>query len=48
MGHELVGEVVALGPSYDGRVPGRLSLYSTLSVGDKVISPFTVSCMECE
>lgn len=48
MGHELVGEVIALGSSYDGRVPSRPSLYSTLRVGDKVISPFTVSCMECE
>lgn len=48
MGHEFVGIVVALGSSYmneDGK--GRPALYSSLAIGDRVISPFTVSCAEC-
>ncbi|RPD52994.1 hypothetical protein L226DRAFT_617662 [Lentinus tigrinus ALCF2SS1-7] len=46
-GHELIGEVVALGPSFRPDATGRPELYSTLKVGDKVVSPFTVSCGEC-
>ncbi|KAI8969755.1 chaperonin 10-like protein [Trametes punicea] len=46
-GHEIVGEVVALGPSFHPGATGRPELYSTLRVGDKVVSPFTVSCGEC-
>ncbi|OSC97355.1 hypothetical protein PYCCODRAFT_1419555 [Trametes coccinea BRFM310] len=46
-GHEIVGEVVALGSSFHPQVTGRPELYSTLRVGDKVVSPFTVSCGEC-
>ncbi|KAI0665456.1 chaperonin 10-like protein [Trametes maxima] len=46
-GHEVVGEVVALGPSFHPNATGRPDLYSTLRVGDKVVSPFTVSCGEC-
>lgn len=46
-GHEFVGEVVALGSNFHPNASGRPSLYSTLHVGDKVISPFTVSCGEC-
>ncbi|KAG8984792.1 hypothetical protein FRB94_005613 [Tulasnella sp. JGI-2019a] len=49
MGHELVGHVVALGTSFAPDAPeGRPELYRTLRLGDKVISPFTTSCMECE
>ncbi|KAI5989044.1 chaperonin 10-like protein [Pisolithus albus] len=47
-GHEFVGEIVELGSSFQPSVPrDRPSLYSTLKVGDRVISPFTVSCGEC-
>lgn len=46
-GHELIGEVVALGSSFRPDAAGRPELYSTLRVGDKVVSPFTVSCGEC-
>ncbi|KAI0947545.1 hypothetical protein AcW1_009273 [Taiwanofungus camphoratus] len=46
-GHELIGEVVALGASFHPNAMGRPDLYSTLKVGDKVVSPFTVSCGEC-
>ncbi|RDB17970.1 putative zinc-type alcohol dehydrogenase-like protein YbdR [Hypsizygus marmoreus] len=46
-GHEFIGEVVALGSSYGSNVEGRPKLYSTLKVGDKVVSPFTVNCGEC-
>ncbi|KAI0364278.1 GroES-like protein [Pilatotrama ljubarskyi] len=46
-GHEIVGEIVALGPSFRPDATGRPELYSTLRVGDKVVSPFTVSCGEC-
>ncbi|KAH9480320.1 Medium chain reductase/dehydrogenase ucsI [Psilocybe cubensis] len=46
-GHEFIGEVVALGASYGGHSPGRPPLYSSLKVGDKVVSPFTVNCGEC-
>ncbi|KAI0642468.1 chaperonin 10-like protein [Trametes meyenii] len=46
-GHEIVGEVVALGPNFHPGSAGRPELYSTLHVGDKVVSPFTVSCGEC-
>jgi threonine dehydrogenase-like Zn-dependent dehydrogenase len=47
MGHEFVGEVVALGSAFEATDAGRPSLYSTLKLGDKVLSPFTVSCGEC-
>ncbi|KDR82662.1 hypothetical protein GALMADRAFT_263115 [Galerina marginata CBS 339.88] len=46
-GHEFIGEVVALGSSYGQNVQGRPTLYSSLKVGDKVVSPFTVNCGEC-
>lgn len=50
MGHEFVGEVVALGPNYGLKETGnkRLESYTTLKVGDKVVSPFTTSCGECQ
>ncbi|OCH86982.1 hypothetical protein OBBRIDRAFT_760445 [Obba rivulosa] len=47
-GHELVGEVVALGASFSADAIDRPELYSTLKIGDKVVSPFTVSCGECQ
>ncbi|KAF9810204.1 hypothetical protein IEO21_07089 [Rhodonia placenta] len=47
-GHELIGEVVALGSNFHPDAAGRPELYSTLRVGDKVVSPFTVSCGECQ
>ncbi|PPQ77465.1 hypothetical protein CVT25_011335 [Psilocybe cyanescens] len=46
-GHEFIGEVVALGSSYGGNASGRPPLYSSLKIGDKVVSPFTVNCGEC-
>ena len=48
MGHEFVGTVVTLGSSYvtEDRKE-RPGLYSSLAIGDRVISPFTVSCAEC-
>ncbi|KAJ7291261.1 chaperonin 10-like protein [Mycena rebaudengoi] len=46
-GHEFIGEVVELGSSYGATSQGRPALYSTLKVGDKVVSPFTVNCGEC-
>ncbi|KAF9454808.1 alcohol dehydrogenase [Macrolepiota fuliginosa MF-IS2] len=46
-GHEFIGEVVALGESYGSDAQGRPALYSSLKVGDKVVSPFTVNCGEC-
>jgi len=52
-GHEFVGEVVILGSSFlsvngdEAPLAGRPMLYSTLKVGDRVVSPFTVSCGEC-
>ncbi|KAK0674369.1 putative S-glutathione dehydrogenase [Cercophora samala] len=36
MGHEFVGHIVAVGSSV-----------TTLKVGDKVVAPFTTSCMNC-
>lgn len=47
-GHEFIGEVVALGANFQPGVTGRPHLYSTLKVGDEVVSPFTVSCGECQ
>lgn len=47
-GHEFIGEVVALGANFRPEATGRPRLYSTLIVGDKVVSPFTVSCGECQ
>ncbi|KAM5531558.1 hypothetical protein V8D89_014778 [Ganoderma adspersum] len=48
-GHEIIGEVVALGTSFKPSAAraGRPELYSALKIGDKVVSPFTVSCGEC-
>ena len=52
-GHEFVGEVIALGSNFrsvsgeQATTTGRPVLYSTLTVGDKIVSPFTVSCGEC-
>ncbi|KAF8967064.1 alcohol dehydrogenase [Flammula alnicola] len=46
-GHEFIGEVVALGSSYGSSAQGRPVLYSSLKVGHKVVSPFTVNCGEC-
>lgn len=50
MGHEFIGEIIALGSSFgvDNSSKGRPALYSNLKVGDKVVSPFTVSCGECQ
>ncbi|KAJ7688220.1 chaperonin 10-like protein [Mycena olivaceomarginata] len=47
-GHEFMGEVVELGSSYGAHSKGRPELYATLKVGDKVVSPFTVNCGECD
>lgn len=47
-GHEFIGEVVALGESFGPDVQGRPALYSNLKIGDKVVSPFTVNCGECQ
>ncbi|KAJ3900175.1 chaperonin 10-like protein [Lentinula edodes] len=50
-GHEFIGEVVKLGSNYGPNAAqstsGRPNLYATLSVGDKVVAPFTVNCGEC-
>lgn len=47
-GHEIIGEVIALGASFYAESSARPQLYSTLKIGDKVVSPFTVSCGECQ
>jgi threonine dehydrogenase-like Zn-dependent dehydrogenase len=48
-GHEFIGEVVALGDNFKSNMQKqRPALYSTLRVGEKVVSPFTVSCGECQ
>ena len=48
-GHEFIGEVIELGSSYGAAsAKGRPALYSNLKVGDKVVSPFTVNCGECQ
>ena len=48
-GHEFIGHVLALGSSFHPRSPpSRPALYASLKVGDKVISPFTISCGECQ
>ncbi|PPR07111.1 hypothetical protein CVT24_010947 [Panaeolus cyanescens] len=46
-GHEFIGEVVALGSNFGAKVERRPFLYSSLKVGDKVVSPFTSNCGEC-
>ncbi|KAJ3913655.1 chaperonin 10-like protein [Lentinula edodes] len=50
-GHEFIGEVVKLGSNYGPNAArstsGRPNLYAKLSVGDKVVAPFTVNCGEC-
>ncbi|KIM78518.1 hypothetical protein PILCRDRAFT_98402 [Piloderma croceum F 1598] len=47
-GHEFIGEVLALGANFKSQgQTNRPALYSSLKVGDKVVSPFTVSCGEC-
>ncbi|KAF9496077.1 hypothetical protein BDN71DRAFT_1390339 [Pleurotus eryngii] len=47
MGHEFIGEIITLGESFRSDAVGRPALYSTLQVGDKVVSPFTTNCGEC-
>lgn len=49
-GHEFIGEVVVLGESFTSETTktGRPALYGSLKVGNKVVSPFTVSCGECQ
>ncbi|KAJ3544989.1 hypothetical protein NM688_g5680 [Phlebia brevispora] len=47
-GHEFIGTVVELGSSFTREASGRPDLYATLQIGDKVVSPFTVSCEECQ
>jgi threonine dehydrogenase-like Zn-dependent dehydrogenase len=48
-GHEFIGVVVALGANFSSEAQGdRPPLYSSLKVGDKIVSPFTVSCGECQ
>ncbi|KIY70786.1 alcohol dehydrogenase [Cylindrobasidium torrendii FP15055 ss-10] len=46
-GHEFIGEIVELGSAFGKAIDGRAPLYSTLKVGDKVVSPFTTNCGEC-
>ncbi|THH17377.1 hypothetical protein EW146_g3429 [Bondarzewia mesenterica] len=47
-GHEFIGNVIALGSSFNPSSPlTRPALYGTLKLGDKVVSPFSVSCGEC-
>jgi threonine dehydrogenase-like Zn-dependent dehydrogenase len=46
-GHEFIGEVVAMGVNYHSDVVGRPHLYSSLHLGDKVVSPFSINCGEC-
>lgn len=46
-GHEFIGVVVEMGNSFSPDTEGRPELYRTLRIGDKVVSPFTVSCGEC-
>lgn len=40
--------MIALGAGFHPGSTNRPHLYSTLKVGDKVVSPFTVSCGECQ
>lgn len=47
-GHEFIGTVVSLGSSFNTTATDRPPLYSSLSIDDEVISPFTVSCGECQ
>ncbi len=47
-GHEFIGHIVALGASFKPDVTGRPELYASLRIGDKVVSPFTTSCGECQ
>ena len=48
-GHEFIGEVVALGANFSSQTQAnRPALYSRLKVGDKIVSPFTVSCGKCQ
>lgn len=47
-GHEFVGTVVALGTSFNASATTRPGLYGSLKLGDQVVSPFTVSCGECQ
>jgi len=47
-GHEFIGEIVQLGLNYSAHnAQERPKLYSTLKVGDRVVSPFTSNCGEC-
>ncbi|KAJ8507464.1 hypothetical protein ONZ45_g10165 [Pleurotus djamor] len=47
IGHEFVGEVVALGSGFGPHASGRPSLYASLQVGHKVVCPFSTNCGEC-
>ena len=47
-GHEFLGTVVSMGSSFHPAATDRPELYATLRIGDKVVSPFTVSCGECQ
>ncbi|KAF8889229.1 chaperonin 10-like protein [Mucidula mucida] len=48
-GHEFIGEIVELGSNFDeNALNDRPRLYSTLKVGHKVVSPFTINCGECQ
>ncbi|KAL0960855.1 hypothetical protein HGRIS_005871 [Hohenbuehelia grisea] len=47
IGHEFIGEVISLGESFGKSVEGRPPLYATLTVGNKVVAPFTANCGEC-
>ncbi|KAF9027519.1 GroES-like protein [Hymenopellis radicata] len=47
-GHEFIGEIVELGSNFNENAVDRPRLYSTLKVGHKVVSPFTINCGECQ
>lgn len=44
LGHEFVGEVIALGPAATDRSPDG---GPPLAIGDRVVAPFTTNCGEC-
>ena len=48
--HELIGKVVMLGMSFHPNATTQElpKLYAMLKISDKVISPFTVLCGECQ
>jgi len=47
MGHEFVGEVVALGPEAQRLLEADLAGHPVFRVGDRVVAPFTTSCGTC-